>query len=187
MVGCGTAAGSFGGFLKRTSQPAMYYGITAAHCVFPGLVGMPICSPSAVEVTGRIRQLIRHTTFCPLKHRLHITPAKEREVRGLLERSHFHASNCKGRVKFLDPNDNMQRKTGVLCGQTLGVIVSSHFGSHSHILHRYDQHLRDSRLPHFGVSVSSLTRLDWSIFTCDLARYAPSTSTWNLYFYLEYY
>jgi len=155
----------------------MYYGITAAHCVSPGLVGMPLGSPSAVEVTGRIRQLIRYTTFCPLKSRLHITPAKEEEVRGLLERSHFHASNCKGRVKFLDPTNNMQRKTGVLSGPTLGVIVSSHFGTHSDILHRYDQHLRGCRLPYFGVLVSSLTRLDWSIFTCRSTRYAPSTST----------
>ncbi|PUU73730.1 hypothetical protein B9Z19DRAFT_1068742 [Tuber borchii] len=85
-----TSAGSFGGFLKRTSEPAIHYGITAAHCVSPGLVGMPLCSPSTVEVTSRIKQLIRYTTLCPLKNRLHITHAKEMEVHQLLQQSQFH-------------------------------------------------------------------------------------------------
>ncbi|RPA96907.1 hypothetical protein L873DRAFT_1791348 [Choiromyces venosus 120613-1] len=165
-------AGSFGGFLKRSSVPGKRFGITAAHCISGALTGMSVCSPSTIEVTGRLKGLLRYTTLCPSTDRLHVTLARETEAQALLERFQFH-DHASG-ISILDPRNQGQLKTGILSGGNLGVIVASHFGTHSELLHRYDQELRRGLLPHFSAKVSWLTRIDWSIFTCNLDRYGAN-------------
>jgi len=162
-------AGSFGGFLKRPSVLGRHFGITAAHCVPGARTGMPVCSPSTLEVTSRLNRLIRYTRFAPKAKRLRGSTNQELEVQGLLENFRFH--HCASGVQFLpDPNIDDQVAAGVFSGGTVGTIVTSHFGSHSDILHWYDQELRRHGLPHFSAMVSWLTRLDWSIFTCHIHR-----------------
>jgi len=167
-VGSIAEAGSFGGFLKRTSSPGIYYGITAAHCVPGGLIGMPVCSPSTIEVTARIARLVRYTKFCQPSDRMGENPTKESEVLGLLQRSRFH--DCPTGIEFLDPNNHFQPKTGLLSGANLGVIVSSQFQSNSNLLHHYDQELGRSGYPIFSARASWLTRIDYSIFSCAVHR-----------------
>jgi hypothetical protein len=165
-------AGSFGGFLKRTSIEGEVYGITAAHCLPGGLTGMPVCSPSTLEVTGRLKSLLRYTTFGELSDRVHITPIKEAEAHTILGRFQFH--DCPAGVRFCDPTNKMEPKTGLLSGANLGSIARSRFGPHSDLLHRYDQELRRKCLPHFSAKVSWLTRLDWLIFRCNWDRYGEN-------------
>jgi len=167
-------AGSFGGFLKNPLTPDVLFGLTAAHSIPGGLIGMPVCSPSTLEVTSRMKRLLRYATFSPPTDQLHIVSEKESEVLDLIDRFQFNHSSPG--VKFLDPNNNMQFKTGVLSGSDLGVIVRSHFGTNSRLLYQYDQYLKRCLLPHFGAIVDSRTRIDWAIFTCNLSRYASSAS-----------
>ncbi|RPA94864.1 hypothetical protein L873DRAFT_1934942 [Choiromyces venosus 120613-1] len=138
------------------------------HCVSGALAGLSVCSPSTIEVTGRLKGLLRYTTLCPSTDRLHITRARETEAQALLERFRFH-DHASG-ISILDPRNQGQLKTGILSGGNLGVIVASHFGTHSDLLYQYDQELRRGLLPHFSAKVSWLTRIDWSIFTCNLDR-----------------
>jgi len=171
-AGSTDGAGSFGGFLKRPSAPGSFFGITAAHCVPGGLIGMPICSPSTLEVTARLQHLVGYTRFGPLGERYHVNPTKDTEVDGLL---HNHQiNNCSSGVRFLNPNNNFQLHTGVVSGANVGMMVKAHFGSHSDLLHNYDQILQRCRLPSFSASVSWLTRMDFAIFTCNPDRYCLS-------------
>ena len=168
-----TAAGSLGGFLKRPGPITFqHFGITAAHCISSPIIGMPVCSPSTVEVTGRLKMLIRYTKLCPTdpidpnNRRLHINSASHSEASGLADRYRFHESPSG--VALL--RNEGEEKTGVFSGGNVGVIVASHFGSHTDLLHGYDQELRRRRLPHFSAAVSYLTRIDWSIFTLNPDR-----------------
>ncbi|RPA94869.1 hypothetical protein L873DRAFT_1934946 [Choiromyces venosus 120613-1] len=180
-------AGSFRGFLKRSSILDKLFGITAAaHCVPGALVGMPVCSPSTIEVTGRLKRLLRYTLFCPLTNHLHVALAKVTKALALLEQLQFHDDGSG--MSFLDPHNQIQLKTGILSGGNLGVIVSYHFGTHSELLHRYYQELRRGLIPHFSTTVSWPTRIDWSIFTCNLGRYDANlyegdriSEIWDLY------
>ncbi|RPA96920.1 hypothetical protein L873DRAFT_1791356 [Choiromyces venosus 120613-1] len=133
---------------------------------------MPVCSPSTIKVTGRLKRLVRYTSFCPLTNCHHVALAKETKALALLEQFRFH--DDPSGMLFLDPRNQIQLKTGVLNGGNLGVIVASHFGTHSELLYRYDKVLRRDLLPHFSAKVSWHTRIDWSIFTCNLNRYGAN-------------
>jgi len=161
-------AGSFGGFLKRTSVPETFFGLTAAHCLPGCLVGMPVCSPSTVEVTARLKRLVRYTTLATPQERLHVIQQKDAEVHQLLQQFRFH--EYPDGVEFLDPANNFQQQMGLLSGDNLGVIVTSNFRNDSGLLHRYDQVLRSTGLPFFSASVYWRTRVDFSIFTCNEHR-----------------
>ena len=145
------------------------FGITAAHCVPSARIGMSVCSPSTLEVTSRLKRLIQYTKFCPRADRLHGFKEREAEVKALLGQFRFH--HCSSGVKFLpDPKIDDQVAAGIFSGPTVGTIVTSHFGSQSDLLHAYDQELLTHGLPHFSATVSWLTRIDWSIFTCYIQR-----------------
>ena len=124
---------------------------------------------STLEVTSRLRRLIRYTKFCPVGNRLPGSTNREDEVQVLLERFRFH--HCSSSVSFLpDPDIQAQVAAGFFSGGRVGTILKSHFGSHTDLLHTYDQELRRLRLPHFSATVSWPTRIDWSIFTCYVHR-----------------
>jgi hypothetical protein len=55
-------ATSFGGYLRTASGTIL--GLTAAHPI-PSAVGEEICSPSTVEVTGRLKSILRYTGYDP--------------------------------------------------------------------------------------------------------------------------
>jgi len=173
-AGSMTTAGSIGGYLKHSPVPTQFqrFGLTAAHCISNPLTGISVCSPSTIEVTSRLKMLIRYTDLCPTdpidpnNKRLHFVSARNSEASGLVNRYRFHESSSG--VTLLRNGD--EEKTGVFSGGNVGVIVASHFGSHTDLLHQYDQELRRRHLPHFSASVSYLTRIDWSIFTVNPDR-----------------
>ncbi|KAG0126989.1 hypothetical protein HOY82DRAFT_626418 [Tuber indicum] len=162
-------AGSFGGFLKRTSVPERVFGITAAHCVPAGLAGNSVCSPSTAEVTGRFQRLLRYTSLSTAADHLRIIAARDHEAHAIVEEFRFHDSSTG--LTFVNPTDPTQAKTGIFSGGGLGSIVNYCFGVHSDLLHRYDQELRQRQLPRFGARISWLTRFDYCIFTCNPKRY----------------
>lgn len=128
-----------------------------------------VCSPSTAEVTARFKLLRRYTTLCPIKKRLHINQEKEIEARSLLVQFPF-IENPSG-VSLLDPAAGYQWKKGVLSGSPVGHIVVTQFGNYEHLLHNYDQSLTEHGHPLFMADPSWVTRLDWSIFTCEPTRY----------------
>ncbi|RPA98977.1 hypothetical protein L873DRAFT_979566 [Choiromyces venosus 120613-1] len=151
-------AASFGGFLKRTTSLGEVFGITAAHCLPGATTGIPICSPSTIEVMGRFNRLLRYTTICPPTDRLHLNPLNETETKSLLERFRFQASTYG--TPFLNPANQYQLEKGVLSGGRIGAIVSHQFGDHKELLHSYDQELQKLTLPKFSAARSWETRMD---------------------------
>jgi len=133
-----------------------------------------VCSPSTAEVTARFKLLRRYTTLCPTKKRLHINQQKEIEARSLLEQFSFIETTSG--VSLLDPAADFERKKGVLTGARVGHIVVSRFGNYKHLLHNYDKRLIEDGHPLFMADPSWETRMDWSIFTCEPARYNTSNS-----------
>lgn len=95
-------AGSFGGFLQHTGAPGELFGITAEHCVSNGLIGDLICSPSTVEITNKLRCLLRYTSLSPTEDQLRINSDKEFEVQSLVQRYKFE--NSTSDISFFNPN-----------------------------------------------------------------------------------
>ena len=60
LVGNVREGGGFGGFLTGSEQGEVF-GLTAAHCLPQPSVGSLVCSPSALEVSGRFERLRRYT------------------------------------------------------------------------------------------------------------------------------
>ncbi|RPB00388.1 hypothetical protein L873DRAFT_811915 [Choiromyces venosus 120613-1] len=162
-------AGSFGGFLKRTSSPGLCFGITAAHYLPESDLSTPVCSPSSVEATGRLNRLLRYTTLCPTTDRLHINQTKDMEAKSLLQQ--FRFMDTPSGTLLLDLATEFQPKIGVLTGTRVGHIVASRFGNQQRLLHDYDQRLAALGHDIFRADPSWETRMDWSIFSCDPARY----------------
>ena len=108
---------------------------------------------------------MRYSSLCPPTERLRHNGAKDAEAKSLLERFRLH--DTASGIAFQDPTDSTLIKKGILLGDPLGSIVSCHFGRHRNLLHSYDQHLAESRYPHFYTQPSFQTTLDWCIFSCN--------------------
>lgn len=161
-------AGSFGGFLRRSTCHNQYYGLTAAHCVPGARSGASICCPSTLEVTARFNQMLRYSDVCPPVSRLQKNPDKNSEARALVAAYRFNASVTG--VSFLDSGNDFELKTGTLSGAHVREIVSYQFENLPEKLFAYDQHLQGLDLPSFGVEKCWETRMDWCVFSCDRNR-----------------
>jgi len=106
---------------------------------------------------------------------LHIKETKDIEAKSLLER--FRFIDTPSGTSLLDPAAQFQHKQGILTGRHVGHVVASQFGSYQGLLHDYDQRLQALGYDIFTAHPAWKTRMDWSIFSCDLARYGHS----NLY------
>jgi len=179
-VGCSDMAGSFGGFLRKTASPDLLFGITAAHCLPETDLGTPISSPSTLEITGRLKELLRYTTLYPTVNHVQVNEVHNTEVKSLLKRFHF-MDNLSG-ISFLDPAAQFEPKKGVLTGSRVGHVVCSRVGNYQGLLHDYDQQLAALGHDIFKADPFWETRMDWSIFSCDPARYSYS----NLHLQLFY-
>ena len=137
-------------------------------------IGTPVCCPSTVEVTSRLANLVRYTTFCPsdLTPFRRVNQIKDREVKSLLEKYNFQA-NTEGTL-FLDPASQTERKQGVFSGDYLGEVVALDFSNKEGQLHLYDEELRARDLPYFATLKEWKSRRDWAILSCDNDRYAYS-------------
>jgi hypothetical protein len=78
---CVDEAGSFGGFIKNGSS---VFGLICAHCLPGAEIGATICSPSALEVTGRLEHLLRYTSLAKSADLLHMNSKKDGEALGLM-------------------------------------------------------------------------------------------------------
>ncbi|CUS12949.1 unnamed protein product [Tuber aestivum] len=179
-------AGSFTGFLKRSPPDNEVFGLTAAHCVPPALVGMPICSPSTLEVTARLKFLLPYTSLSKPEDCVAVTVGLEAEAKSLVRT--FRFLPCLSGVTFSDPFDQFQEKTGVLYGGRLGTIVARELSSQNKLLFNYARGLWRLGLPTFYTKRSWHTTVDWCIFSCAQNRYGrniyseyPITETGYLY------
>ena len=137
--------------------------------------GVTICSPSALEVTSRLDRLLRYTTLCPpstnpSKSRLHTISVKQREAESIIAQFRFQPEANTSGITFLDPNHNLQSRTGVFSGDPVGQITAIRFEDRPGLLHDYDQRLRGMDLPIFAAEESWNSRIDYCIFSCHTNR-----------------
>jgi len=151
--------------LKCTTSPQELFGITAAHCLPEAVNGTRVCCPSTIEVTGRLKRLLPHTTMCPPTNRLHLNLLWESEAQSILNRFRFQANDTG--VSFVDRPNNYDIKTGLLSGEPVGEIVSYQLDSRKDLLYQYDRRLESLHLPNFSVARSWETTVDWCIFSCN--------------------
>ena len=149
-------------------MPEKIFGITAAHCVPAGLVGYPICSPSAVEVTARFWRILGYTSLSIPKEHVCTISARDVEAQSIIEEFRFHDST--DGPTFINPANAAEVKQGTFSGARLGLIEHRHFEVHSGLLHSYDEELRQRELGSFSAHVSWMTRVDFCIFSCDPER-----------------
>lgn len=151
-------------------MPSAMFGLTAAHCLLKADMGSPVCSPSALEITSRFRELFRYTSLCPSKDRFRINQTKDVECQSLVARFRFGENLSDSGIEHVDPANPSQSRKGVLNGPPAGQVVAYHFENHKKIFYDYDQSIMTHGLPGFGVEESWETRLDYSIFSCNSDR-----------------
>ena len=156
-----TEARSFGGFWKTASGTV--YGLTAGHAV-TGSGKEQICSPSCVEVTERLRSIIRYTTYdqAPiiLKRGLQL------EAQSILSKYDKTPSAYGVEVR------GYTHKI-VLSGPRLGEQKAQDRTYQEGVVNAHNRQLRELSLPQFSLPTQAVmkTKMDWSIFEMDDTRW----------------
>ena len=153
-----TEAGSFGGFLKATSEDqgedqGTAFGLTVAHCLPEATAGSAVCSPSTLEVTIRFKWIRQYTKYAEPSNsnRLHRVASKEEEAAKLLDKA------------GVDENDLPIGQDAVLSGLRVGTVILTEFGCRAGVLRAYDRLLEESGEATFGASPDMVTQLDYAI------------------------
>ena len=142
--------GSFGGFLTGSEQGKVF-GLTAAHCLPQASVGSLVCSPSALEVSGRFERLRRYTKYAVPGDKLHCVLNKENEAADIL------------RMIGENPDDLTRDAGCILSGSPLGAVECIRLEYKAGILAEYDQALRSAGKATHGATPDMVTSLDYAI------------------------